>query len=99
MQKIDYETMDFRTFPGEFPGGLRVEMTDGRVFEAKVEHNSGGPSMPASAAQLETKLLDAAGRISDFSAGRALIESLRGLCHPASDLRDFSSSMARMGAA
>ncbi|WP_293189548.1 MmgE/PrpD family protein [Ottowia sp.] len=99
MQKIDYETADFRTFPGEFPGGVRVEMSDGRVFEATVEYNPGGPSMPASGAQLEQKLLAVSERFSDSGAGRALIESMRMLCQPGSVLHGFSSSMARIGAA
>ena len=74
-------------------------MSDGRVFEATVEYNPGGPSMPASGAQLEQKLLAVSERFSDSGAGRALIESMRMLCQPGSVLHGFSSSMARIGAA
>jgi len=99
MQKVGYEVVAFPTFPGEFPGGIRVEMADGRILEAKVERNPGGPSSPASRDQLDKKLIDAATRIGDARNAQRLVDSLRSLCDAQGDLRGFTTSMARFGSA
>lgn len=98
MSKVDYEVVQYATFPGEFPGGLRVDMSDGRVLEAHVDFNPGGPRNPLPENRVGEKILDAARCLQDEAGGQALLASLRFLREPGSDLRPFSKAMTRFSA-
>lgn len=53
-------------YPRQFPAVLRVLTTDGERFEARIDHNRGGPENPLSDAELATKFrLNVAGKLPD----------------------------------
>lgn len=95
MSKVECQPTEYSTFPGEFPGGVRVVLEDGSTFEAKVEHNIGGPKLPLAPADLDLKLLEASMPFKLECGGRSLLRSIRGLCARSSDLREFSREMAK----
>jgi 2-methylcitrate dehydratase PrpD len=53
--KVRYEVVDFPTFPKAFPGGARILLRDGRVLEAEIPNQRGGPENPMSAAEISVK--------------------------------------------
>lgn len=53
--KVRYEVKDYATFPEALPGGVRIKTTDGRVIEADLEWQRGGPENPMSAADVADK--------------------------------------------
>jgi 2-methylcitrate dehydratase PrpD len=94
--KVDYQVVEYEEFPEAFPGGLRVEMDDGRLFETDIRHNVGSVGNPMTDDQINTKLLDAAQRLSGTeNAGQDLLQSLLQLTEAGSDLRGFTEAMAR----
>ncbi len=95
--KVGYEVVEFPTFPGDYPGGLRVEMEDGRVFQAHLDYNVGSTRNPLSADRLEGKMLEAARRTGDDKSGSMLLESLRSLRGQGSDLKGFARAIAQFG--
>jgi 2-methylcitrate dehydratase PrpD len=54
-RKVRYEVKDYATFPEALPGGVRITTTDGRVIEADLEWQRGGPENPMSAADVTDK--------------------------------------------
>ncbi len=46
--RVRYEVEDFPTFPEALPGGVRVRTRDGRIREARLPHQRGGPGNPMS---------------------------------------------------
>ena len=54
-RRIGYETKDYPTYPQAFPGGVRIRLTDGRVLEAELPHQKGGPENPLSADEVREK--------------------------------------------
>ena len=95
--RVDHEVVEFATFPGDYPGGLRVEMNDGRVFEAHLDYNVGSSHNPLPAARLTGKVHEASRRLGRDAAGTMLVESLEALRDTGSTLRDFTAAMARFG--
>ena len=72
--KVSYEVKEYDTFPRSFPGGIRITTRDGRVREAELRHQRGGPDNPMSAQEVIEKFrtnaafaLDA-GAIEQFEA-------------------------------
>jgi hypothetical protein len=94
---VGYEVTEFATFPGDYPGGLRVEMDDGRVFQAHLDYNVGSSRNPLSPARLDAKLIEAAGRVGEDAAGLTLLAALKSLRRQDSDLRSFAHAIARFG--
>jgi 2-methylcitrate dehydratase PrpD len=45
-RRVRYEVREFETYPAAFPGGVRIRTTDGRVLEAELPHQRGGPENP-----------------------------------------------------
>jgi 2-methylcitrate dehydratase PrpD len=43
---VTYETRRYPTYPGAFPGGVRIVARDGRSFEAESAHQPGAPENP-----------------------------------------------------
>jgi 2-methylcitrate dehydratase PrpD len=54
-RKVRYETKEYASYPAAFPGGVRIAMRDGRLFEADFPHQLGAPENPMSAAQVREK--------------------------------------------
>src|SRR5581483_9705617 len=42
-RRVRYETREYATYPAAFPGGVRIALRDGRVLEAELPHQRGGP--------------------------------------------------------
>ena len=95
--KVDYEVVEYATFPGDYPGGLRVEMTDGRVFEDHLDYNVGSSRNPLSPEQLKAKVIDAARRVGNAPSAELLLGSIRSLRSPDADLRRFSDAIGSFG--
>jgi 2-methylcitrate dehydratase PrpD len=76
-KKVDYEELEYPEFPSAFPGGLRVEMEDGRVFEEHLRHNVGSAGNPMTDEQLHAKFVDAAEKSANPQPGDALLAALR----------------------
>jgi 2-methylcitrate dehydratase PrpD len=53
--KVRYEAVEFPTFPKALPGGTRIVLRDGRVLEAEIPNQRGGPENPMSAAEISVK--------------------------------------------
>jgi len=58
---VRYETKEYDTYPGAFPGGVRITMRDGRVLEAELPYQRGGPENPLSADEVRAKFRENAG--------------------------------------
>ncbi len=94
-QRVEHEINEYETFPAAFPGGLRVEMRDGRVFEKHIPHNAGSVGDPITEQRLDAKFLDAASKGADESAGEALLAAIRSLREPGSSISAFTEQMAQ----
>jgi 2-methylcitrate dehydratase PrpD len=60
-RRVRYETKDYATYPAAFPGGVRITLRDGRVLEAELPHQRGGPGNPLTADEVRAKFRDNAG--------------------------------------
>lgn len=54
-RRVRYEVVPFATFPKAFPGGARIALRDGRVLEAELLYQRGGPENPMSAEEVRAK--------------------------------------------
>jgi 2-methylcitrate dehydratase PrpD len=54
-RRVRYEVKEYPTFPEAFPGGVRINMKDGRMLEADSPHQLGGPGNPMSANDVRAK--------------------------------------------
>jgi 2-methylcitrate dehydratase PrpD len=54
-RRVRYETREYDTYPGGFPGSVRITMRDGRVLEADLPYQRGGPENPLSADEVRAK--------------------------------------------
>ncbi|MBS1881338.1 MAG: MmgE/PrpD family protein [Actinobacteria bacterium] len=59
--RVEPETVEFATFPRSLPGGVRVELRDGRVLERDVLHQRGGVGNLMSSAEIVAKFRENAG--------------------------------------
>jgi 2-methylcitrate dehydratase PrpD len=59
--RVRYEIKDYPTFPGAFPGGIRIRLRDGRVREAELDYQRGGPENPMTPAEVVEKFRATAG--------------------------------------
>jgi 2-methylcitrate dehydratase PrpD len=57
-RKVRYETKEYGSYPGAFPGGVRIRLRDGRVLEADFPYQLGAPENPMSAEQVREKFAD-----------------------------------------
>jgi 2-methylcitrate dehydratase PrpD len=53
--KVDYALHDYPTFPGSFPGGVRVRLVDGSEHEAHLAHQRGGEDSPMGPDEIRVK--------------------------------------------
>jgi 2-methylcitrate dehydratase PrpD len=96
--KVDYEVVEYPEFPAAFPGGLRVEMVDGRTFETEIRHNLGSVGNPMTDPQIHSKLLDSAAKLSEETeVGQELLASLLSLEQPDSSIARFTKAIASLG--
>src|SRR5205823_1884950 len=54
-RKVRYETKEYETYPAAFPGGVRIRLEDGRMLEADLPHQRGGPENPLSREEVLAK--------------------------------------------
>jgi len=54
-RRVRYETKEYATYPAAFPGGVLIRLRDGRVLEAELPHQRGGPENPLSADEVRAK--------------------------------------------
>ncbi|MER3411991.1 MAG: hypothetical protein C4305_06655, partial [Thermoleophilia bacterium] len=47
-RRVRYQTKRYETYPGAFPGGVRIRLRDGRVLEADHPYQLGSPENPMS---------------------------------------------------
>jgi 2-methylcitrate dehydratase PrpD len=71
-RRVRYETKEYATYPSAFPGGVRITMRDGRVLEAELPHQHGGPENPLSADEVRAKFRENAGLALPEAAVEAL---------------------------
>jgi 2-methylcitrate dehydratase PrpD len=71
-RRVRYETKEYATYPAAFPGGVRITMRDGRVLEAELPHQHGGPENPLSADEVRAKFRENSG----LACGEAQVEAL-----------------------
>jgi 2-methylcitrate dehydratase PrpD len=53
--RVRYETKAYPTYPGAFPGGVRIRTKDGRELEADMAHELGAPENPLPAEEVREK--------------------------------------------
>jgi 2-methylcitrate dehydratase PrpD len=71
-RRVRYETKEYATYPSAFPGGVRITMRGGRVLEAELPHQHGGPENPLSADEVRAKFRENAGLALPEAAVEAL---------------------------
>jgi 2-methylcitrate dehydratase PrpD len=54
-RRVRYETKEYASYPGAFPGGVRIRTTDGKELEADLAHERGAPENPLSAEEVRQK--------------------------------------------
>lgn len=83
--RVDFEVREYETFPASLPGGVRVELADGRVLERHLDHQHGGAANPLRREQVVEKFrinsgaaLPAAlvGRLEEAALDLAAVEDL-----------------------
>lgn len=78
-RRVRYETKEYPTYPAAFPGGVRITMRDGRVLEAELPHQRGGPENPLSPDDVRAKFRENAGAALAPAAVDALEQSILSL--------------------
>ncbi len=71
-RRVRYETKDYPTYPAAFPGGVKISLKDGRVLEAELPHQRGGPENPLSEDEVRAKFRENSG----LACGEAYVEAL-----------------------
>lgn len=91
--RVRYTVDPQSSFPRTFPGQVRVRLSDGRVVEARQEHNRGGPEQPLSIAEVVGKYRDNASRALSPPRVAELETAVLGL-EGAAELRSLGSLCA-----
>jgi 2-methylcitrate dehydratase PrpD len=94
-RRVRYETKAYETYPAAFPGGVRITMRDGRVLEAELPHQRGGPENPLSADEVRTKFRENAA----LALPEAAVESLEGSILSLEQLEDVAGLLRQPVAA
>lgn len=77
--RVRYETKEYATYPGAFPGGVKITMRDGSVHEADLPHQRGGPENPLSPDEVRAKFRENAGLALPEEAVESLEEAILSL--------------------
>jgi 2-methylcitrate dehydratase PrpD len=78
-RRVRYETKAYPTYPGAFPGGVRIRTTDGRELEADLAHERGAPDNPLSAEEVREKFRQNASLTLDAGSVEALEKAVLAL--------------------
>jgi 2-methylcitrate dehydratase PrpD len=97
-KRVRHEVKDYPTYPTAFPGGVRITMRDGRVFEADLPHQRGGPENPMSAEEVLEKFRENARLALPEAEVSALEEAILGL-EEQDDVRSALAPLARASVA
>jgi 2-methylcitrate dehydratase PrpD len=54
-RRVRYETKDYETYPGAFPGGVRIRLRNGRALAADFPYQRGAPENPMTADEVRAK--------------------------------------------
>jgi 2-methylcitrate dehydratase PrpD len=54
-RKVRYETREYASYPGSFPGGVRITLRDGRLLEGDLPYQLGAPENPMADDQVREK--------------------------------------------
>jgi 2-methylcitrate dehydratase PrpD len=92
-RRVRYETKDFSTYPGAFPGGVRIRTKDGRTLEREFPYQLGAPENPMSADEVRTKFRENASLVLGNGEIEALEEQVLSL-EEHDDLRSLCSLLA-----
>jgi 2-methylcitrate dehydratase PrpD len=92
-RKVRYETKDFATYPGAFPGGVRIRTKDARTLERELPYQLGAPENPMSADQVRAKFRENASLVLGDANVAALEEHVVSL-EEHDDLSSFTSLLA-----
>jgi 2-methylcitrate dehydratase PrpD len=57
-RKVRYEPREYDSYPGAFPGGVRITLRDGRSLEADLPYQLGAPENPMTDDQVREKFRD-----------------------------------------
>jgi 2-methylcitrate dehydratase PrpD len=57
-RKVRYETREYDSYPGSFPGGVRITLKDGQTLEGDLPYQLGAPENPLTDEQVIEKFRD-----------------------------------------
>jgi 2-methylcitrate dehydratase PrpD len=92
-RKVRYQTKEFASYPGAFPGGVRIHTRDGRTLESEFPYQLGAPENPMSPDELRAKFRENASLALGDAEVEALEEQVLSL-EERDDLRSFFSLLA-----
>jgi 2-methylcitrate dehydratase PrpD len=92
-RKVRYETKEFATYPGAFPGGVTIQTRDGRVLEREFPYQAGAPENPMSPDDVRAKFRENASLLLGNGEIEALEQHVLSL-EERDDLRSFLSLLA-----
>jgi len=92
-RKVRYETKEYASYPAAFPGGVRIRLRDGRVLDADLPYQQGGPENPLSPAEVRAKFRENAADALAPASIEALEQGILAL-EDCCDLRALLSHLA-----
>jgi 2-methylcitrate dehydratase PrpD len=93
--KVRHEARDYDSYPAAFPGGVRITTTDGRVLEADLPYQRGGPENPMTADEIRAKFRENA----SLALGDAAVVALEEAALSLEEHDDVRGAFAPLGAA
>jgi 2-methylcitrate dehydratase PrpD len=91
--KVRHEVREYDSYPAAFPGGVRIETTDGRVLEADLPYQRGGPENRMTADEIRAKFRENASLALDDVAAEALEDAVMTV----EESNDIHEVFARLG--
>lgn len=88
--RVQHEVKSFSSFPGAFPGGVRVRLSDGRELFAELDYQPGAPENPASPEVVRNKYRANA----ELALEQDDIEALERFVLDLDDERDVAAGLA-----
>jgi 2-methylcitrate dehydratase PrpD len=92
-RKVRYEAKEFSSYPGGFPGGVRIRTTDGRSLEREFPYQLGAPENPMSPDDVRAKFRENASLVLRDAEVETLEEHILSL-EDHDDLRSFLPLLA-----
>jgi 2-methylcitrate dehydratase PrpD len=93
--KVRHEVREYDSYPAAFPGGVRITTTDGRVVEADLPYQRGGPENPMTADEIRAKFRENA----SLALDDAQVESLEDAVMSVEERSDVRGLLAPAGSA